>query len=288
MAEFRKIPVAALEPPDHLMREVTRSEKYESIRDSMARIGLINPITVREYEPGKYKIIAGMHRSTAATELGWELIDAKVLQPGEQDSDVIMASENLHKVDLNAMDEAAMYLRLQQEQGLTPGGIHALYNVPESRVRNLLAVMAGDPRCHQHIFEGNMSIAQALEISQFESEAYKVLAIKYAVENDMSAVRLAMWRKDVQRQGLEIGVDEAIAGGEAPKMIEITEPHITCTLLNHTVKLVGTKQYTVCPDCWNTYVQGLEALQREEELKNAGLYELYVQWRRAKLAEIQS
>lgn len=283
MAEFRRVPVADLEPPEHLMREVTRSEKYESIRNSMASIGLINPVTVCEYAPGKYRIIAGMHRSTAATELGWREIDAKVLQPGERDSDLVMASENLHKVDLNPMDEALMYQRLVKEQGLTPGGIHALYNVPESRVRNLLAVLAGDPRCHQYVFEGKMSIAQALEISQFESEAYKLLAIKYAVENDMSAIRLAMWRKDVQRQGLEIGVDDAIAGGLQPQMIEITEPHITCTLLNHTVKLVGTKQYTICPDCWNTYVQALEALQREEEIRASGNWLPYLEWRKSNL-----
>ena len=283
MAEFRKIPLADLDEAEHKMREVVRSEKYESIMRSMASIGLINPITVREVTPGKYVVIAGMHRSTAATELGWEEIDAKVLQPGEQDSDLIMASENLHKVDLNEMDEAVMYDRLCKDRHMDPRGIAVAYNVPESRVRNLLAVLAGDERCHALVAEGRMSVAQALEVSQFESEAYKRLAINYATDGGMSAVRLALWRKEIQHQGMEMGVDDAIAKGETPAMVEVKEPMTLCTYLNHAVKLIGTKQLIICPECWNTNIEGLEALQREAALHDAGLWLPYLAWRKQNL-----
>lgn len=283
MAEFRKIPVVSLEEARNKMREVRRSEKYLGILASMSRLGLINPITVREVEPGKYEIVAGMHRSSAATELGWELIDARVLAPDEQDTDEVMAAENLHKVDLNEMDEAALYHRLCTTRGLQPSGISALYNVSESRVKNLLAVFAGDPRCHALIAEGHMSVAQALEVSQFESEAYRSLAIKYASDGGMSADRLHRWRMQIQSEGLEHGVDEAIAAGQQPQMIEVTEPMSVCTLLNHAVKLVGTKQHTICPSCWNTYVEALEALAREATLHDAGLWLPYLEWRKANL-----
>ena len=283
MAEFRKIRLADLDEAEHKMREVTRSDKYESIVRSLASIGLINPITVREVQPGKYQVIAGMHRSTAATELGWAEIDAKVLQPGEQDTDLIMASENLHKVDLNEMDEAVMYQRLVTDRHMDPRGIAAAYNVPESRIRNLLAVLAGDPRCHALIAAGQLSVAQALEVSQFESEAYKGLALKYAVDGGMSAIRLAYWRKDIQRQGLEMGVDEAIAAGQVPAMQDVSEPMTLCTVANHPVRIVGTKQFVSCPECWNTYVAALEALQREQNLHDAGLWLPYLEWRKTNL-----
>jgi len=283
MAEFRKVPVAALEEASNKMREVIRSEKYLQILASMGRIGLINPITVREVEPGRYEIVAGMHRSTAATELGWTEIDAKVLQPGEQDTDEVMAAENLHKVDLNEMDEAALYHRLCTTKGLMPSGISALYNVPESRVRNLLAVLAGDPSTHQPIAEGKLSVAQALEISQFESQAYRTLGLKYAIDGGMSAVRLNAWRRQIQSEGLEHGVDEAIQRGEQPVMVDVSEPMTLCTVLNHAVKVVGTKQFVICPDCWNTYVAGLEALQREADLHDHGLWLPYLEWRKTNL-----
>ena len=285
MAEYRSIPVGALEEAEHKMREVTRSPKYMGMLASMGSIGLISPITVREYEPGKYRVVAGMHRATAATELGWEVIEAKVLAPGEQDSDLIMASENLHKVDLNEMDEAMMYQRLVQDRHMDPRGISATYNVPESRIRNLLAVLGGDPRCHAHVAAGRMSVAQALEVSQFESEAYKLLAINYAVDGGMSAQRLALWRRDIQSKGMEMGVDDAIARGDTPAMVDVSEPMTLCTLLNHAVKLVGTKQVVICPDCWNTYVAALEALHREAALHDAGLWLPYLAWRKQNLGE---
>lgn len=283
MAEYRKIPVAALEEARNKMREVQRSEKYLGILASMARLGLINPITVRETEPGVYEIIAGMHRSAAATELGWESIDARVLGPSEMDTDEVMAAENLQRVELNPMDEAALYHRLCETRGLQPSGISALYNVPESRVRNLMAVFSGDVRCHALVGEGRMSIAQALEVSQFESEAYRLMAINYAVDGGMSADRLHRWRLQIQADNLEHGVDEAIAKGEQPEMVQVTEPMSVCTLMNHAVKLVGTKQHVICPDCWNTYVSALEALQREAALHDAGLWLPYLEWRRQHL-----
>ena len=283
MAEFRKIPVAALEEARNKMREVRRSEKYLGILASMSRLGLINPITVREIRPGAYEIVAGMHRSSAATELGWTEIDARVLGPNEQDTDEVMAAENLHKVDLNPMDEAALYHRLCETRGLQPSGISALYNVAESRVRNLMAVFAGDPRCHAMVAEGRMSIAQALEVSQFESDAYRLLAINYALDGGMSADRLRRWRVQVQADNLEHGVDAAIAAGHQPAMVDVTEPMSVCTLLNHAVKLIGTKQHVICPDCWNTYVAALEALSREAALHDAGLWLPYLDWRKQHL-----
>lgn len=283
MAEYRKIPVQALADPANAMRRVTIEEGLDELIQSIASEGLINPITVREIEPGTYQVVAGHRRSIAVTKLGWTLVDAKVLGPDESDTDVIMAAENLMRTQVNEMEEAVMYQRLIQARNMDPKGISAAYHVPESRVRNLLAVLAGDPRCHEFIASGRMSVAQALIISQFESEAYKSLAIKYATDGGMSAVRLDLWRKSIQDQGMEMGVDEAIAAGGTPAMVDVTEPMSVCTLQNHAVKMIGTRQHTVCPDCWNMYVSALEALRREADLHDAGLWVPYLEWRKANL-----
>lgn len=283
MAEFRKVPVQALEDPANQMRSVTVYEGMDELMASIASLGLINPITVREIAPGRYQVEAGHRRSIAVTKLGWTEVDAKVLQPGELDTDEVMAAENLMRTQVNEMEEAVMYHRLVTQRQIDPRGIAALYHVPESRVRNLLAVLAGDPATHEHIAAGRLSVAQALEVSQFESETYRRLALNYALDGGMSAARLAAWRKDVQRQGMELGVDEAIAAGQQPAMVDVTEPMTLCTVANHPVKIVGTKQFVICPECWNVYVQGLEALQREANLHDAGLWLEYLAWRKAKL-----
>lgn len=283
MAEYRKIPVEALVDPANAMRHSTIMEGLDELMESINTEGLINPITVREIAPGSFQVVAGHRRSIAVTKLGWDVVDCKVLGPLENDTDAIMAAENLMRTQINEIEEALMYQRLVEHKRMDPRGIAAAYHVPESRIRNLLAVLSGDPRCHEHVANGRMSVAQALEISQFESEAYKVIAINYAVDGGMSAARLQLWRKTIQKDGLEMGVDEAIAAGQTPAMVDITEPMTVCTLLNHAVKLVGTKQIVICPDCWNTYVAGLEALQREANLHDAGLWLPYLEWRKQHL-----
>lgn len=283
MAEYRKVPVAALVDPANQMRSITTMDGMDELMESLNSEGLINPITVREVTSGVYQVVAGHRRSIAVTKLGWDEVDCRVLGPMESDTDAVMAAENLMRTQVNEMEEAEMYARLVEGKKMDPRGIAAAYHVPESRVRNLLAVLAGDARCQALVAEGKMSVAQALEVSQFESEAYRTIAINYAVEGGMSATRLALWRKDIQSKGLEIGVDDAVAQGETPTMIDVSVPMTLCTLLNHPVNLVGTRQYTVCPDCWNTYVQALEALQREATLHDAGLWLPYLDWRKQNL-----
>jgi ParB/RepB/Spo0J family partition protein len=281
MPEYRELPIADVYRPERPWRRHTLMARMEEFMADIAKNGQLEPIGVVEKSPNYFEVVYGDRRSIAITKLGWTTIKCMVYQPGESDLHAMMASENLQRNATNDMEDAVQIRGLIDDEGFTPEGITARFGIPASRVRNLLLVLAGDERCHDHIAEGTMSIAQAMEVNKFESAGYKTLAIKYAVENDMSAMRLELWRKDIQRQGMEIGIDDAIAAGQTPAMVEVTEPHILCTLLNHSVKLVGSKTVTICPDCWNTYVAGREALGREAALREAQLWLPYLELLRA-------
>lgn len=89
----------------------------EALAESMNRLGLLNPITVypahysargRSDNPG-YRIIAGRHRYEAAKLLGWEAIDALVVEGSDQATRrMYEITENLHRADLSALDRAKL------------------------------------------------------------------------------------------------------------------------------------------------------------------------------------
>lgn len=75
------------------------------LAESMARIGLQTPITVRD--DGEWPVlVAGLHRLKAAERLGWEKIDAIYLEGDERDARLWEISENLHRADLSAVERA--------------------------------------------------------------------------------------------------------------------------------------------------------------------------------------
>jgi ParB family chromosome partitioning protein len=80
-------------------------KKLRVIKDSMAKIGLKTPITVRATKEG-YKLVTGRHRLEAAKLLGWTKIDAFVMAGGKTESRLWTIAENLHRAGLTALQRA--------------------------------------------------------------------------------------------------------------------------------------------------------------------------------------
>ena len=90
--------------PEHRARGLDLAA-VERLAESMARLGLQTPITVRD--DGEWPVlVAGLHRLKAAERLGWDKIDAIYLDGDEQDARLWEISENLHRCDLSAVERA--------------------------------------------------------------------------------------------------------------------------------------------------------------------------------------
>jgi ParB-like chromosome segregation protein Spo0J len=88
------------------------------LMESMARIGLQTPITLRPVD-GEVVLVAGMHRLEAARRLGWSRIDAVYFEGDERDAQMWEIAENLHRAELKALERdahAAEWIRLAEEK----------------------------------------------------------------------------------------------------------------------------------------------------------------------------
>ena len=90
--------------PEHRARGLDPAA-VERLAESMGRLGLQTPITVRD--DGEWPVlVAGLHRLKAAERLGWDKIEAIYLEGDEQDARLWEISENLHRCDLSAVERA--------------------------------------------------------------------------------------------------------------------------------------------------------------------------------------
>jgi len=265
MPEYRELSLESLEAPKDPWRIHTLMQNIESLCQDIAQNGQLQPICVVDRHNGVYEVVAGHRRAVAMTKLGRPTIKAMVYRPGEADLDAIMASENLHRNKTNDMEDAVAFRRLMTTQGMDEVGISSRFNIPLSRINNLLSVLDGDPRVSNLVAEERISVAQAVAINEFESEAYTLIAMEQATKHKRSANDLRRWRLSLKASGAEAQIDAAVAAGSTPAMIDISEAQQICDIDNHAVPVRLSKRYIICAEHYNLFIRGLEALQREAQ-----------------------
>lgn len=118
-AEYREIAVAAIHPNPQQPRTSFDEEALTELEHSIREFGLLQPVVVREVAPGSYQLVMGERRWRATQRAGLQTIPAIVRSTGD---DVMLRDallENIHRVQLNPLEEAAAYEQLLAEFGVT-------------------------------------------------------------------------------------------------------------------------------------------------------------------------
>lgn len=159
-------------------RRVGGKGALETLKTSIEKIGLINPITVRKSKEGNfpYTIIAGRRRVEAAILLNWLEIDALVYEADEAADDSyfthLALAENVNRLDLHPLDEGAQYARLLKE-GYSLEDLAAYFDRSISHIyqRMKLCNLIDDAR---EIFRnGQIKISTAAKIASLPKQVQK-------------------------------------------------------------------------------------------------------------------
>ena len=116
---YREIAVSSVVPNSHQPRLRFEQESLDALAVSIGRVGVLQPVLVRQVDADRFELIAGERRWRAAQRAGLQTIPALVRDVEGQESLEEALVENLHREDLNPLEEAAAYLQLQQGFGLT-------------------------------------------------------------------------------------------------------------------------------------------------------------------------
>jgi ParB family transcriptional regulator, chromosome partitioning protein len=118
---LRVVPISHIRPNAFQPRSHFDEESMASLAASIKAVGLLQPVLVREIqdESESYELIAGERRWRAARRAGLQTIPVLVQEADDVGSLEQALVENLHRVDLNALEEAAAYQQLIDEFGLT-------------------------------------------------------------------------------------------------------------------------------------------------------------------------
>ncbi|HDQ45584.1 MAG TPA: ParB/RepB/Spo0J family partition protein [bacterium] len=164
-----QIDVALIRVNPHQPRVVFDPDRMMQLRQSIEEHGVIQPITVRKHDGG-YELISGERRLRAVIDLGYERIPAYVIKVESEDGLLELALiENIQREDLNAVEVAHAYQRLQKEYGLTQEEVARKVGKDRATVANFVRILKLPEQVQNAIQRDEISMGHARALMGLES-----------------------------------------------------------------------------------------------------------------------
>ncbi len=204
------VSIADLTRNPYQPRQNFKEEKLEELANSIKKNGVIQPIAVRVCKSGskKYEIVAGERRWLAAQRAGLHEIPVTILDLSDVESLEVAIVENIQRDDLNPIEEARGYKRLNDEFKYDHESISKLMSKSRSHVSNTLRLLTLPSDVISMLEEGSLSSGQArplIGISNASSIAEEIVAKNYSARKVEYLIR----NKKVSKSGLK-GADPNI------------------------------------------------------------------------------
>lgn len=180
------IPVTAIRPNPHQPRSSFDEEALAALASSMRAVGVLQPVLVRSVGEGSYELIAGERRWRAARRAGLPTIPAIVREATQAASMEQALIENLHREDLNALEEAAAYQQLIEDFGLTHEQVASQVGKSRAAVTNALRLFQLPPSVQKLVAEGQLSAGHARALLATPDRSFQEALARRAVAEQLS------------------------------------------------------------------------------------------------------
>ncbi|HDR15207.1 MAG TPA: ParB/RepB/Spo0J family partition protein [Desulfobacteraceae bacterium] len=166
---FFMCPVALIEPNPYQPRVDFSGPELDRLVDSVKESGIVTPLLVSRYESG-YRLIAGERRWRAAQKAGLDRVPVIIREASGREMLELALIENLHRKDLNPIEEALAYRRLLDEGGSTQENIAKRLGRDRSTIANSLRLLTLPGSIQQDVMEGRLTMGHARVIAGIKDD----------------------------------------------------------------------------------------------------------------------
>lgn len=245
-AALLELPVGVVTTNNFQPRRHLDEEGLATLSASIRELGVLQPILVRPLDEGRYELIAGERRWRAAKRAGLQTIPAIVRLASDVASLEQALVENLHREDLNALEEAAAYQQLIEDFHLTHDEVATRVGKSRSAVSNALRLFQLPPTIQRLVADDQLSAGHARALLGTPDRGFQESLAKRAVGEGMSVreVEEAVRRRNElagQLGGSKPSRAPADKAPRPPGLLELEELLSGC--LDTTVKVeMGAKK----------------------------------------------
>ncbi|MEU5551563.1 MULTISPECIES: ParB/RepB/Spo0J family partition protein [unclassified Micromonospora] len=182
-ARFAEISVDSIVPNPKQPRQVFDEEALEELKTSIQEVGFLQPIVVRQLDDEKFELVMGERRWRAAQAVGRENIPAIVRDTRDDAMLRDALLENIHRANLNPLEEAAAYQQLLEEFGATHEELARRIGRSRPQISNTIRLLNLPAQVQRRVAAGVLSAGHARALLSLEdAETQEKLALRIVAE----------------------------------------------------------------------------------------------------------
>lgn len=158
---YAELPIDQIHPNAKQPRSVFEQEALGELVASIREVGLLQPIVVRQDGPESYELVMGERRWRASRAAGLEMVPAIIRSTADDDMLRDALLENIHRVQLNPLEEAAAYQQLMEDFGCTQQQLAERIKRSRSQIANTLRLLHLPPTVQRRVVAGELTAGHA-------------------------------------------------------------------------------------------------------------------------------
>jgi ParB family transcriptional regulator, chromosome partitioning protein len=170
-AHFSELPVDAIVPNPRQPRRVFDEDTMAELTASIREVGLLQPIVVRPVADGRYELVMGERRWRSAQQAGLNAIPAIVRETADDELLRDALLENLHRAQLNPLEEAAAYQQMLDDFGCTHDELAQRLGRSRPQISNTLRLLNLSAPVQRRVAAGVLSAGHARTLLSIPDQA---------------------------------------------------------------------------------------------------------------------
>ena len=187
--QFFQCPIDSIEPNPNQPRQNFSTSELEEMVNSVREKGIITPLLVTRFKKG-YQLIAGERRWRAAQKAGLKHVPVIVREATPAESLELALIENIHRQDLNAIEEALAYSKLLETQDITQDVLAKRLGKDRTSITNALRLLTLPALIQQDLIDGRLSMGHARVLAGIKTREWQKALRNAAIKKQLSVRQL--------------------------------------------------------------------------------------------------
>jgi len=191
-----RIAINELREPAQVARAVLDDAGLDELAESIRRVGVINPLTVKEVDGG-FEVVAGHRRLLAARRAGLVAVPCLVRSPRDANPTALQLHENLYRQELSPVEEAAWFAELLPTCNNDTDELCALVKQSRNYVEGRLLLLQGDPEVLAAVAQREIALGVAAELNKLPTKKDRDYYLGWAKATGATVAMVRQWRATV-------------------------------------------------------------------------------------------
>ena len=236
---INEIAIDQIEANPNQPRREFDDEALQDLANSIKKIGIIQPITLRQIADNRFQIIAGERRWRASQLAGLKALPAYIRTIKDENVMEMALVENIQREDLNAIEIALAYEHLLESNGMTQEKVSERVGKSRTAITNYLRLLKLPAQVQMALQKKEIDMGHARALLALDSPALQIKLFKEILKNGYSVRKVEELVQALKNgDDIESGKKKIIARNQLPEEF--------CVLKNRLAKFLNTKVQMTC------------------------------------------